>query len=170
MNTQPMGRSIVYDANARAFALTLLLPTRQEAEIAYIRAARPELADKVERLSANFPELATRARRAAFLLLEDAVRLSEPGEIMPSNGRYHRTASVLAQVRSETGQFNYLLTRGDFGVVICNCPDASPEYGEEGAPASRIAPHTCKHILAAAMFVDSHQEKNQDTLVHKEDD
>jgi hypothetical protein len=155
MNTQHPNQSIVYDHKAHAFALTLLLPTRLDAEIACLRAARPELADKVERLSANVPELATRARHAAFLLLANAVKLSEPGEIMPSNGRYHRTASVLAHVRSETGRFDYLLTRGDFGVVLCNCPDANPEPGEDGAPPTRIAPHTCKHIIAAALTADA---------------
>ena len=153
MNTEQLSPSIAYDASASSFALTLLLPTRIEAEIAYLRVVRPELADQVERLSANVPELATRARRAAFLVLAGAVRLSEPGEIMPTNGRYHRTASVLARVKADSCDFDYLLTRGDFGVVICNCPDANPDCGEDGAPASRIAPHTCRHILAASFLV-----------------
>ena len=155
MNTSQPSQSIVYDHQAHAFALTMHLPTRLDAEIAYLRAARPELADKVERLSVNCPELATRASRGALLLLEDAVKLSEPGEMMPSNGRYHRTAAVLAHVKAEDGQSDYLLTRGDLGVVICSCPDANPEPGDDGAPATRIAPHTCKHILAASFLAGS---------------
>ena len=153
MNTEQLSPSIAYDHPAHAFALTLYLPTRIEAEIAYLRVVRPELADHVERLSANVPELATRARRAAFLVLAGAVRLSKPGEIMPANGRYHRTASVLARVKADCCDFDYLLTRGDFGVVICNCPDANPDCGDAGAPETRMAPHTCKHILAASFVV-----------------
>jgi hypothetical protein len=152
MNTHHLTQSIAYDSQTHDFAVTLHLPSRLEAEIAYLRAACPELAEKVECLSASFAELATRARRAAFLVLEDAVRLGEPGEIMPSNGRYHRTASVLAHVKARDGQYDYLITRGDFGVVICNCADANPEPGKEGAPPTRIAPHTCKHILAASFL------------------
>jgi hypothetical protein len=143
---------IAYDPKARGFALTIHWSTRAEAEIAYLRAVRPALADKVERLSANFPELASRARRAAFLLLADAVAFPKPGEVMPSNGRFHRTAAVLARVKSEKGDGEYLLTRGELGEVICNCPDAQPENEEDGAPRSRMAPHTCKHILAAALL------------------
>jgi hypothetical protein len=151
MNTLYPSRSIVYDHSTRAFAMTVLLPTKLDAEIAYLRAACPELAAKVERISANIPELATRARRAAFLLTENALTLSQPGETMRSNGR---TVAVLAHVKAECGQYDYLLTRGDLGVVICDCPDAQPEPGEEGAPETRIAPHTCKHIIAAALLAD----------------
>ena len=147
MNTLYPIRSIVYDHNSRSFAVTLQLPNRPAAEIAYLRAAHPKLADKVERLSANIPELATRAHQAAFLLLAKAVTLSKPGETVPSNGC---TLAVLAHVRADNGLYDYLLTRGDLGVVICDCPDANPDEGEHGAPPTRIAPHTCKHILAAS--------------------
>lgn len=149
MNAQYPRQSIVYHHKDHAFALTLVLPTRLDAEIAYLRATNPELADKVERISANVPELASRARQAALLLLVNAVTLSKAGETVPSNGR---TVAVLAHVKAENGQYDYLLTRGDLGVVICDCPDARPEMNEEGAPPTRIAPHTCKHILAASFL------------------
>jgi hypothetical protein len=148
INTTPI---VDYDPQAQAFSVRLFRPTCAEAEIAALRAAGPKLASQIERLSANFPELATRARKAAFLILAGAVTLAEPGDIEPANGRFHRTAVVLARVKSETRDKEYLLTRGPLGVVICNCPDAQPAPGEEGAPRSRIALHTCQHVLASAL-------------------
>jgi hypothetical protein len=149
MNAQYPRQSIVYDHNAHTFAVTLHRPTHAEAEIAYLRAANPELARKVERLSANIPELATRARHAALLLLTNTVTLSRRGDTVPSNGCNH---PVLAHVRSGHGRYDHLVTRGDLGVVLCDCPDANPEAGDDGAPATRMAPHTCKHILAASFL------------------
>jgi hypothetical protein len=153
MTTQPLDAVVVYDPKARAFSVTLRRPTRAAAEIAYLRAVRPELSAKIERIAANFPELASRARQAGFLILAGKVTLAAPGTVQPSNGRYHRTATMLAWVQSEWSDRRYLLTRGELGVVICNCRDAQPEEGEEGAPMSRVAPHTCKHVLAAALAV-----------------
>jgi hypothetical protein len=69
---------------------------------------------------------------------------------VPSNGC---TVAVLAHVRSENGRYDHLLTRGELGVVICDCPDAQPDDNEPGAPLTRIAPHTCRHILAASLLV-----------------
>jgi hypothetical protein len=104
-----------------------------------------------ERLSGNFRELASRARKAGFLVLGGNVKLAPPGTVQGTNGRYHRTAVVLAWVTSEWTGRQYVLTRGVMGRVICNCPDARPEHEEVGAPPSRIAVHTCKHILAAGL-------------------
>jgi hypothetical protein len=153
MTAQSKTDIVTYDPKANAFGFTLRLPTRAEAEISYLRAMNPRLAARIESLSANFPELASRARRAGFLVLAGNFKLAPPGTVQASNGHYHRTATVLGWVKSEWSDRQYLLTRGDLGVVICNCPDAQPEEGDDGAPPSRLAPHTCKHVIAAALTV-----------------
>jgi hypothetical protein len=153
MTTQPLDAVVAYDPKGNSYTVTLRRPTRADAEIAYLRAVRPALATKIERLSEHFPELASRARKAGFLILAGKVTLAQPGTVQASNGRYHRTATVLAWVQSEwSSRTTYILTRGELGVVICNCRDAQPEVGEQGAPRSRVAPHTCRHIIAAALF------------------
>lgn len=111
----------------------------------------PELAAQIERIAAFAPELATRARLAGRLVTAGAVSLSGPGEVLSSNGCYHRTAALLARVRSENGNAEFLLTREPFGGILCNCPDALPAPGDPGAPRSRLAPHTCVHILALVL-------------------
>jgi len=151
MTIQSLDTLIAYDSKANDFSVTLHWPTRIEAETACLRAMGPELAAIIERLSADFPELASRARRAGYLVLAGKVTVAPLGTVQSSNGRYHRTATVLAWVKSEWSDRTYILTRGELGVVICNCRDAQPEEGEEGAPRSRVAPHTCRHILAAAL-------------------
>jgi hypothetical protein len=74
-----------------------------------------------------------------------------PERCTAPRGRLHRTVTVLAWVKSEWSDRTYVLPRGDLGVVICNCPNAQPEAGEDGAPSSRVAPHTCKPIIAEAL-------------------
>jgi hypothetical protein len=88
---------------------------------------------------------------ACHQILAGAVTLAPPGTVQPPNGRYHPTATVLAWVEAEWSSRTYVLTRGELSVVICNCGNAQPEDGEEGAPRSRVAPRTCKHIIAAAL-------------------
>jgi hypothetical protein len=151
MTAKPLDSIVVYDPKVNGYTVTLRRPTRADAEIAYLRAARPELAAKIERLSTHFPELASRARKAGFLILAGKVTIAPPGTVQGTNGRLHRTATVLAWVKSEWSNRTYVLTRGPLGVVICDCPDAQPEDAEDGAPRSRVAPHTCKHIIAAAL-------------------
>jgi hypothetical protein len=90
-----------------------------------------------------------RTRSSGGLVL---AAIAPPVTVQGSNGRLHRTATVLAWVKYEWSSRTYVLTRGALGVVICNCPDAQPEQREAGASRSRVAPHTCKHILAAALL------------------
>ena len=78
MTAKPLDSVVIYDPKAHGYTVTLRRPTRADAEIAYLRAMRPELASQIERLSANFPELASRARKAGFLILAGKVTITPP--------------------------------------------------------------------------------------------
>lgn len=149
MNTNHSHSRIAFDPQAGAYTLTLRLASRAQAELAYLRALDSPLAGQVERIAANIPELASRVRQAGLLVVAGAVIIAPPGETLRLNGR---ETIVLACVRSDCGSFDHLLTRGELGVVVCGCPDAQPGDGEAGAPWSRLAPHTCRHVLAAGLL------------------
>jgi hypothetical protein len=99
----------------------------------------PALAGQVERIAARQPELAGRAQRAAAIVITGAVTLT-PGafEIHHSGVR----TDHVAQVRSQNGGGTYDVV-AVHGQLFCNCPD-----GVSSAPRSKVAEHTCKHIIA----------------------
>lgn len=118
-------------------------PSRPEVEAQYLAAVAPELAEKVRRIAKLSPELERRARRAAFLVIEGAVTLTGQGV---SEGRYLHYE--LARVKSQTGEAVYSV-RVDNGQFYCTCPDTTGEHPQ--APHSKVAPHTCKHIISYLM-------------------
>lgn len=139
---------ITYDHRTKSF--TVVLPTggqfqvagnRQEAEAAYLFAVAPSLAERVSRLAARYPELASRAHRAAFLIVEGRVNIfAEPKQCCTRSG----TGTWYAEVKSQCGDEAYLIstsTRDWDRKLQCNCPD-------DTAPASNVAEHTCMHIIA----------------------
>ena len=139
---------ITYHRNARLY--TFALPTgaegsastRAEAEAQYLRAVAPALARQVEHCAAQFPALADRARRAAFIVLAGAVTLKRQ---MVGAGRYLHYE--VARVAGSQPQPYSVWT--DDGKYYCDCPDASGE--EPQAPAHNLAKHMCKHILAVLL-------------------
>lgn len=146
--------AITYNWDSKDFTVrlpsgrSLEMPTRAIAEYAYLEAVAPELARRVASIERICPDVGPRARRAAALVLGGAVRRPEPDEVLLSSGRYHYTPTILARVGSQLGGQVFMITQDRWGLIVCNCPDGSPEEGEEGAPPSKLAPKTCKHILA----------------------
>ena len=138
--------TVLYDRKGKHYRITIPLtgeiiarPSRQETEAAYLKAVAPEVAERVARLSAAFPDLATRCQRAALIAL--AGRVIADTTSCASH-------SPVARVRSQSADGEYTLVKGR-GQLACNCPDGDPyEPDEPGAPRSKFAEHTCKHILA----------------------
>jgi len=124
-------------------------PTRQEAERAHLHAVAPDLAERVNGLAASLPELADRAHRAALIVLADGVQLT-PGRFRINHQGIQIDALATVQSQShEDGAYEIFCARGQ---LVCNCPDANPQVPDEpGAPPSKFAEHTCKHILAVLL-------------------
>lgn len=126
--------------------------TRPELETAYLEAVAPEIARRTAKLCAKFPELATRAKRAAFIVLEDGVK---PGRgVVWCGGQfnvkysYNEVARVMSQGEPDR---EYSICEND-GILACNCADCTPtETHPPAAPRSALAENTCKHILAVSL-------------------
>ncbi len=129
---------------------TLTAHTRPEAELAYLQAVAPALAEKAQRLAALQPNLADRARYATFIALEGGVLpCHEPVVYGPQNLSFTRVARVQSQ--RDPGTVYQILERDD--QYYCDCVDSKGRTTEAGteeakAPSTKIALHTCKHILA----------------------
>ena len=121
--------------------------TRTEAEWAYLGAIAPELVTKAQRIAWTNPLLEDHLRKACFVVLE--------GEIAPCHEPLGGSSSLIRVARvccQRYSEHTYQITVWE-NKYFCDCPDAlgqDTDYGRRLARAhrSKVAEHTCKHILA----------------------
>lgn len=131
--------------------LVLAGRTRQAVEAAYIHAVAPQIARRVQRVAARYPQLAARAHRAGLLIVSQGVL---PGRGPTANTRW---TNEVAQVRGSghavkgaqiIGRDWYSVTAFPDQVVVCNCLDFADGHAPDIPEHGRL----CKHILAAALL------------------
>jgi len=109
------------------------------------------LSAKQRAVTARYPHLASRFARGVELYASGAVRVLEPHEVYRAGPRADRWVDVLAEVRTpRPGKGPYTITQArGFGLprYVCNCRDSFD------APATAIAQHTCKHIVAYVLAI-----------------
>lgn len=149
--------AVQYQPETKCFVTTLpsgkeiTAPTQRDLELAYLNVVAPELGEKISRTAIKYPALENRARRAAFIVLHQ--------DVAPTPNRFcinHHgvTNSYVARVKSQTKPDEGYDVIETHGQLACNCEDGNPESRHfKGAPASRVARHTCKHILAYLFLI-----------------
>ena len=135
---------------------TLTAPTRPEAEWAYLQAIAPDVAAKAQRIAATQPALADRVRRAGFIAVEGGVFPCQEPVVY---GSHNLSFTCVARIQSQRDPgMAYAILERDH-LYYCDCADSQGHTTEDGteeakAPATKIAPHTCKHILAFVLSGD----------------
>ena len=144
----PAVSPVVYNRAAKAYAIATdtatTYPTRDAAELAYIAAIAPHLAQRVTDVAEKMPHLAKRAREAALLVIAQAVTvLDAPRQHAPN---VQIVATVTSRTRADVA---HTISTNDHGgprgpEILCTCEDA--REGKNTYYPTRG--HACAHALA----------------------